>query len=170
MSGGPSSVVRSAASMRQPSLKVDSMSCRVMARALVAGLPVAEAEDEVAAAGGQDGPYGREVGGAVRVFEDVEQSAVEDGVERLAELVELPRVPTQEPRGQPTGARLRFGGAQGGGGEVDTGGVQAERGGHEDVLSGSAADVEHPALNGTLVGEGAESRLGPAEIQCGVSV
>jgi hypothetical protein len=59
---------------------------------------------------------------------------------------------------------LGLGGAQGSGGEVDAGGVEAESGGHEGVFARSAADVENPAPQSADLGQGEKRWLGPSDV------
>lgn len=60
--------------------------------------------------------------------------------------------------------RLLVGGAQGPRGKVDACGVQAEPGAQEHVLAGPATGVQHPAPDGTRVGESEECRLRSADV------
>jgi hypothetical protein len=135
---------------------------------LVAGEPtrsawhVAEAQHEIAPARRQDGSQAVEVGAAVGVIvEDVDaEPAVEHGVEGFAEGGQASDVQVDEPDGESAVAGFVLGGVKSHAGQIDTGGVEAEGGAHKRVFAGSAADVEHPAVDGARFGEGQECRLG----------
>src|SRR5262249_23731648 len=61
-------------------------------------------------------------------------------------------------------AGLVFGCAQRAGGKVDPRSVQAQRSGHQCVLAGTAAGVEHSAPDRARVGKGLERRLRMTDI------
>lgn len=88
-----------------------------------AGVLVGEAEHEVAATRGQRCAEASCVGSAFIVGEDVEQPAVEHGVEGLPEGGEFAGVVAEEPGGQAALMGLVQGGADGIAGEVDAGGI-----------------------------------------------
>lgn len=160
-----SRTVASIESTRQPSAKQAVTSSRSRRRARV-GLRAAKTQHEVATTRRHHRLQPAQVGGAVRlVIDDMDQQpAVEHGVEGLPEFVQPPHVVAQEPRGQSPLARLLFGGADRGGGDVDTGGLQANSRAHEHVLAGSAADVQHPPGDLAGLSQRVEGRLRPADV------
>ena len=74
---------------------------------------------------------------------------------------------TEEPGGETALLRLGPGGGERGGSEVDARHVQAAVGAHQHVFTGAAADVQHPAVDRTGVGQGEERRLRPADVPRG---
>ena len=99
-------------------------------RSPIARLAVAETGHEIASAGRDGGFEALLVRAAVCVVEYVEEAAVEDGVERPIERCQLQGVMHQETRRNCPFASLHLGQRDGGGGAVDTGGVQPDARGH----------------------------------------
>jgi hypothetical protein len=161
-----SMVEASMESVRQPSANAASMSCRVTpcARPQAPCTPIAEAEHEVAAARREYGPQPGDVRGAVGRVEDMEEPAVEHGVELLAQVCQLAGVMAQEAGTETSFPCLALGGAQGSDGEVGAGGVETEAGGHERVFAGSATEVEDAATDSTRLGEDEKGGLGASDV------
>src|SRR6266540_588933 len=88
----------------------DLVSCHPV-RPPYARLPVAEAQHEVAAARWDHRPQAVDEGDAVVAVEDVEEPAVQHGVEGLPQSRQLPGVPAQEPRRDASVTRFPLGGA-----------------------------------------------------------
>jgi hypothetical protein len=106
----------------------------------------------------------RHQAGPIRVGQDVQQTAIHDRIERLAEAREVPRVPDHETGRDPP--RLRFGP-----GLIDRGGRgvqpqhrQAAAAEEQRELAGPAADVQDRARDAARGGQSHEHRLGPADI------
>src|SRR5258707_6650724 len=127
-------------------------------------LGVAEAEQEAPATRPRYRPQVLGVSVAVIIAEDVEKPAVQDGIEGLPEIGQVPRIVAEDPRDQTAVARFAPGGLQRARSEVDAGGVQPETGRHEGVLAGSAACVHHPAPDQARPGEAIERGLGAADV------
>jgi hypothetical protein len=77
----------------------------------------------------------------------MEQTAVEDRVELLAERAEVERVSHDEPDGEVPLDGLAPGDPDGGRRSVDAGGGKPETRGHQGMLAGTAADVEHSSAD-----------------------
>ena len=98
------------------------------------------------------------------VVEDVEEAAVEDRVESLAERRQIERVGDDEADGHRAVAGLGLGELDGGRREIDPDGGQAEVRGHDRVLAGPAADVEDATDERAGVSERLEGRLRSADV------
>ena len=94
----------------------------------------------------------------------MEQAAVEDGVELLAELAELECVPDDEARRYIALGRLAPGYADSGRRGVDAGCFQAALRRHECVLAGAAADVEDASAQRARVRESGKGALRAADV------
>src|SRR5205807_4600340 len=127
-------------------------------------LAVAEAQHEVAAARGEGGAEAVDEPGPVVIVEDVEQPAVEHGVELRAERAQLHRIPHEEPGGETPLPRLGLGDGDGGRGGIDAGGRKPEARSHERVLARSTADVEHTSLQRPRLRQLEEGRLRTADV------
>ena len=130
----------------------------------VAGLAVAEAHEVKVATGAEDGVHSRDVPGASGVVEDVEQPAVDDGVEGLAERVEAKRVEHLEAGVDAALGGLAAGDLDGARGDVDAEGAGAVARGEDRVLAGAAAGVEQCAGERAGLGEADEGRLRAADV------
>lgn len=108
----------------------------------VARLTVAKAHEVKVTAGTQNGAQGRDVPREVGVVEDVEQTAVEDGVEGLAERVETQRVEHLQDDLGPTVGGLASGNLNRARGDIDSEGEGAAARGQDRVLTSPAARVE----------------------------
>ena len=130
---------------------------------------VTEAEHAVATArrdGGAQAPY---EGGSRSVIEDMEESAIENGVELLPERRQLQRVPHQEARLEAAVLRLALGELDGGRRQIDTRRLEAESGGHEGVLARPAASVQHASLEKVPVPQTHEGGLRAADVPWGAA-
>jgi hypothetical protein len=98
------------------------------------------------------GVQSRDVVDASGVVEDVEQPAVDDGVEGLAERVEVAGVEHLEAGVDAAQGRLAAGELDGAPGDVDTDGASVVERGEDGVLAGAAAGVlrARPARAGTI--------------------
>src|SRR5207253_2633177 len=102
-------------------------------------LPIAEAQHEVAATRRDRGAEAVDEPGTVVVVEDVEQPAVEHGVELLAKRAQLQGIAHEEAGTQLPVAGLALGDGDSGRSGVDAGGGEPQARNHERVLARAAA-------------------------------
>src|SRR5664280_860338 len=121
-------------------VSIDSM--RHPARPPVARLLVAEAEHDIATVGFNSGTEASDKARPVAVIEHVEQAAVQDSVVLVASRFEFQRVSDEETRVQVSLLGFLLSQADGPRREVDSGGNEAESGGHQRVLASSTSDIE----------------------------
>ena len=119
----------------------------------VAGLTVAEAHEVKVATRAKGGMHSRDVLGASGVVEDVEQPAVNDGVEGLAKPVEVERVEHLEAGVDAALGGLVAGDLDGAGRDVDAESAGAMEGCKDGVLAGAAAGVEQCPTERASLGE-----------------
>ena len=133
----------------------------------IARLAIAEASEQHAPAGPDNG---RERGDVTRppfVVKHVKEAAVEHGVELFVEVRQSQRVANDEACRDTSVGRLTLGDLDGPGRCVDTRGIQASSGDHERVFARPTAGVEHTPTNCALLRERAEHRLGAADVPWG---
>ena len=96
------------------------------------------------------------------IVEDADQQpGAGHGVEGLPESGQAPDVQVDKPCGKSSLTCFVVRIVERHAGQAGAGGVEAAAGAYERVLAGPAAGVQHPALDGTRLGEGQECRLGP---------
>ena len=129
-----------------------------------AGLPVAEAEEEVPGARTEHGAQASFELHTLHIGENVEEAAVKSCVEGLPEVRERERVGDEEGGRESAGGGLLLGTSDSGGRGIHPGDLEAPRGQVQRVLAGPAAHVDHGAREGARFRKPLDDRLRPADI------
>ena len=128
-------------------------------RTPVARLAVTEAQHEIAAAGNENCVKVPNQTRPIPVIEDVEQTTVQDGVVTRLGGVHLQRILHEESGVEVPLTGLQLGESNSPGRQIDTGCFEAETGGQEGVLTGTASNVEGPAGHSAGTRQLREGRL-----------
>jgi hypothetical protein len=137
------------------------------ARALALWLFIAEAEEEEMAGGVEDVGEAVDVAGAVFIGEDVEEAAVDDGVEFLVPLIEGEGVFDEELGGEVALLGFELGAADGFFEKVDAGDLVTFGGEEKSGVAGAAAGIEDGAFG--KIGGGGDGGLGAADVPGGLA-
>ena len=129
-----------------------------------AGLPVAEAEEEVPGTWTKHGTQAAFERHALHIGENVEQAAVKRSVEGLPEVGQRERIGDEEGGREPPGGGLLLGTGDGGGRGIYPGDLDAPRGQVQRVLARPAAQVDHGAREGARFRKPLDDRLRPADV------
>jgi hypothetical protein len=133
----------------------------------VARLAVTEAQHVNVTARRKNGPKAVDVPDTVIVVKDMKESAVKHVFELFVEVRQLKGVPNEEPGGQASVAGFALRDGDRCLGRVDAGGLVAEASGHEGMLSGPTAYVQHSTAQNASLSKFKESRLRSADVPRG---
>jgi hypothetical protein len=148
--------------------RLTDLGLRDAARPPPGRLLIAKAQQDVVATWPKDATKALDEGLTVLVIEHMKEAAVEDSVERLARRFQPTSVAHLEACACPSLAGLGFGQANGGSGNVDPDRVGPRPSCHQDMLTGTATHIEHPAAQAPLSGQRGKGGLWPTMSQGGV--